>query len=126
MERSDELRRRAYVISMNAADASLPFLIFIVNSSFSTTGHAHRRLKLRASVGRLPDSDLQEFLVETLFKGGFVLGGSALFVLFRSLKCIIEDGIEYCESNISGEELRGAKRYVISLLPTAPLFLSPL
>ena len=31
----------------------------------------HYGLKLRASIGRLPDKDLNELLVETLLKGGF-------------------------------------------------------
>ena len=62
--------------------------------------------KLRTSIGRLPDEDLSEFFVTTLFKGGFKMLASTLFVLFRSLKCIIENsdiiegsGIEYCRAS---------------------------
>ena len=40
----------------------------------------HYGLKLRASVGLLPNKDLDDFLVEILFKGGFQILGSVLFI----------------------------------------------
>ena len=52
----------------------------------------HFALKLRAAVGRLPDKDLQTFLVDTLFKGGFPTGFSILFLTFRTTKCMFEEG----------------------------------
>ena len=62
----------------------------------------HFALKLRASIGRLPDKDLSEFLIEALLKGGFKTMASVLFVIFRSVKCAI------------GESVRVAKRRVES------------
>ena len=59
----------------------------------------HCGLRLRASIGRLPNADLSELLMETLFKGGFKALASVLFVMFRSLKCAIEDKLTSCEVN---------------------------
>ena len=50
----------------------------------------HYGLKLRAAVGRLPDEDLETFLVDTLFKGGLKTLFSILFLLFRTTKCMFE------------------------------------
>ena len=61
----------------------------------------HYGLKLRASICHLPDKDLDNFLFETLFKGGFKTLSSVLFTLFRSLKCVIESDIESCIINTS-------------------------
>ena len=52
----------------------------------------HFGLKLRAAVGGLPDEDLETFLVDTLFKGGFPTGFSILFLTFRTTKCMFEEG----------------------------------
>ncbi|GMH80502.1 hypothetical protein TL16_g08571 [Triparma laevis f. inornata] len=52
----------------------------------------HFSLKLQANIGRLPDEDLETFLVDTLFKGGLKTPGSTLFLLFRTTKCVIEEG----------------------------------
>ena len=59
----------------------------------------HYGLKLRASIGRLPNKDLNNLLVVTLFKGGFQTLSSVLFILFRSFKCNIERGMRDCTSN---------------------------
>ena len=50
----------------------------------------HFGLKLRAAVGRLPDSDLETFLVDTLFKGSLKTLFSILFLTFRTTKCMFE------------------------------------
>ena len=50
----------------------------------------HYGLTLRASIGRLPDEDLSEFLFTTLFKGGFKTLAPILFIQFRSLNCVLE------------------------------------
>ncbi|GMI01543.1 hypothetical protein TrLO_g10204 [Triparma laevis f. longispina] len=52
----------------------------------------HFGLKLRAAVGRLPDKDLETFLVNTLFKGGSKTLFSVLFLTFRTTKCMFEEG----------------------------------
>ena len=52
----------------------------------------HFALKFRASVGRLPDEDLERFLVENFFKGGIQTVFPILFLLFRSVKCMYEKG----------------------------------
>ena len=44
----------------------------------------HFLLKLRAAIGRLPDKDLETFLVDTLFKGGLKTLFSILFLTFRT------------------------------------------
>ena len=59
----------------------------------------HYGLKLRASIGHLPNKDLNNFLVEILLIGGFQTLGSILFILFRSLKCVLERGMETCTNN---------------------------
>ncbi|GMH78068.1 hypothetical protein TrST_g12709 [Triparma strigata] len=68
----------------------------------------HFGLKLRAAVGGLPDEDLQTFLVDTLFKGGFPTLFSILFLTFRTTKCMFEEGsvaecsnTSYCSALIS-------------------------
>ncbi|GMH95309.1 hypothetical protein TL16_g13124 [Triparma laevis f. inornata] len=48
----------------------------------------HFGLKLRATVGRLPDKDLENFLVDTLLKGGLKTLFSVLFIHFRTAKCV--------------------------------------
>ena len=50
----------------------------------------HYALKLRALIGQLPDVELDEFLIETLFGGCFKMCVSVLFVLFRASKCELE------------------------------------
>ena len=52
----------------------------------------HLGLKLRAAVGRLPDEDLETFLVDTIFKGGLQTLFSILFLTFRTTKCMFEEG----------------------------------
>ena len=59
----------------------------------------HYMLRLRASIGRLPNKDLNDFLVETVVKGGLRVLISVFFILFRSMKCIIEDGLQQCGTN---------------------------
>ena len=59
----------------------------------------HYALKLRASICRLPDKDLSEFLVETLFKGGIETAASMVFVIFRSTKCVMENSFRQCQKN---------------------------
>ena len=68
----------------------------------------HFGLKLREAVGGLPDEDLETFLVDTLFKGGFPTGFSILFLTFRTTKCMFEEGsvaecsnTSYCSALIS-------------------------
>ena len=56
-------------------------------------------LRIRANIGRLPDMDLNEFLVEKLIKGGFTTLASMVFLLFRSTKCFIETGVSQCTTN---------------------------
>ncbi|GMH80284.1 hypothetical protein TL16_g08484 [Triparma laevis f. inornata] len=50
----------------------------------------HFGLKLRAAIGRLPDKELETFLVGTLFKGGLQTLFSILFLTFRTTKCMFE------------------------------------
>ncbi|GMI17303.1 hypothetical protein TrLO_g675 [Triparma laevis f. longispina] len=52
----------------------------------------HCALKLRANVGRLPDEDLEAFLIDKLFKGGLRTLFSILFLLFRTTKCVFKKG----------------------------------
>ena len=53
-------------------------------------------ISILASIGRLPDKDLSKFLTDTPFKGGFCVFASVIFVLYRSMKCMIEnDPITY-------------------------------
>ncbi|GMI09881.1 hypothetical protein TrVE_jg13446 [Triparma verrucosa] len=54
----------------------------------------HFGLKLRAAVGRLPDKDVETFLVDMLFKGGLQTLFSILFLIFRTTKCMFEKGLE--------------------------------
>jgi len=64
-------------------------------STFSLSGATvvfYFGLRLRAAVGRLPDEDLQTFLVNTLFKGGLQTLFSILFLTFRTTKCMFEKG----------------------------------
>ena len=65
----------------------------ILGISVVLTGLFFCALKIRAAIGRLPDEDLSDFLTEILFKGGFKMLCSVLFVLFRCLKCEIEFGV---------------------------------
>ncbi|GMH98819.1 hypothetical protein TrST_g13130 [Triparma strigata] len=65
-------------------------------------------LKLRVAVGRLPEEDLETFLVDTLFKGGLQTLFSILFLTFRTTKCIFEEGsvaecsnTSWCSATIS-------------------------
>ena len=60
--------------------------------AISFTGLIHLALKIRAAVGRLPDKDLEIFLVDTLFKGGLQTLFSILFLTFRTTKCMFEEG----------------------------------
>ena len=62
----------------------------------------HFSLKLRSSVGRLPDKELNAFLVDTLFYGGFQTLASILFLAFRSTKCIFE------QESLGGEKRGGS------------------
>ncbi|GMH63274.1 hypothetical protein TL16_g03669 [Triparma laevis f. inornata] len=60
----------------------------------------HCGFKLRSNIGRLPDCDLDEFLVNTLFMGGLRTLLSILFLSFRTSKCIFESGgLEKCDDN---------------------------
>ncbi|GMH47155.1 hypothetical protein TrVE_jg3053 [Triparma verrucosa] len=61
----------------------------------------HFGLKIRATVGRLPDKELETFLVDTLFKGGLQTLLSILFLTFRTTKCMFEKGSLARCSNIS-------------------------
>ena len=55
--------------------------------------------QLRASFHGLPDKDLSKFLVQTHFKGFMRAFASILFVFFRSVKCMIEQGVDKCGAN---------------------------
>ncbi|GMH86571.1 hypothetical protein TL16_g10591 [Triparma laevis f. inornata] len=62
----------------------------------------HFGFKLRAAIGRLPDKELETFLVGTLFKGGLQTLFSILFLTFRITKCMFEEGImSECSSTSS-------------------------
>ncbi|GMH90124.1 hypothetical protein TrVE_jg3457 [Triparma verrucosa] len=68
----------------------------------------HFALKLRAAMGRLPDKELNTFLVDTLFKGGLQTLFSILFLTFRTTKCLFEKGsfeecsnTSFCSTTIS-------------------------
>mmetsp|Transcript_6008 Transcript_6008/g.10929 ORF Transcript_6008/g.10929 Transcript_6008/m.10929 type:complete len:593 (+) Transcript_6008:803-2581(+) len=68
----------------------------------------HFGLKLRASIGRLPDEELDAFVVDTLFRGGVKTLLSILFLTFRTTKCMFEMGsvercknVSYCSSILS-------------------------
>ena len=52
----------------------------------------HFGLKLRAAVGRLPDKELETFLVDKIFKGSCQTYFSILFLTFRTTKCMFEKG----------------------------------
>ena len=54
-------------------------------------------LKIRRGIGQLPQAELHEFLVHTLFKGGMGTIASILFVTFRATKCVFEHNLEKCE-----------------------------
>ncbi|GMH66597.1 hypothetical protein TrST_g749 [Triparma strigata] len=59
----------------------------------------HFGLKLRASIGRLPDEELDAFVVDTLFRGGVKTLLSILFLTFRTTKCMFELGsVERCKN----------------------------
>ena len=75
-------------------------ILYVLGAIFIESIVFHYGLKLRASIGRLPDEDLSEFLIETLFKGGLKTGASVLFVLSRATKCAIEQSTDKCFSNI--------------------------
>lgn len=54
-------------------------------------------LKLRDALAKLPDKDLDNFLVNTLFKGGVQTLFSILFLSFRTTKCMFkEEGFTNC------------------------------
>ena len=75
--------------AMVNGDAVRDALIYVsLGAGFSV--FFHFTLKLRAIVGQLPNSDLSEFLIKTLFKGGIQTLASVLFILFRSFKCVGE------------------------------------
>jgi len=68
----------------------------------------HYGLKLREAIARLPDKDLENFLVETLFKGVMKTAISVLFLTFRTTKCMFEKGslgkcveVSHCSTFIS-------------------------
>ena len=88
----------SYVIGEISGENKAAALIHI-GRLLLQTGLFHYGLKLRASIGRLPDKDLSEFLTDTLFKGGFSVFASMLFVLFRSMKCTIENDSITCSTN---------------------------
>ncbi|GMH79050.1 hypothetical protein TrLO_g7737 [Triparma laevis f. longispina] len=57
----------------------------------------HFGLQLRAAIGRLPDKDLERFLIDVVLKGGLETLFSILFLLFRTTKCAFEEGgLEKC------------------------------
>ena len=88
--------------------------VFAVRISLDTLAF-HFGLKLRDSIGRLPDrahegekegddqhhkgGNLNDFLLESLFKGGITTIMSVLFILFRSVKCMIEYKMSSCNAN---------------------------
>ena len=80
-------------------ESDVGYVLIALGRALLLTLLFHYGLKLRASIGRLPDKDLNNFLVETLFKGGFQTLSSVLFILFRSLKCNIERGMGSCTNN---------------------------
>ncbi|GMH98631.1 hypothetical protein TrVE_jg11953 [Triparma verrucosa] len=58
-------------------------------------------LRFRKRLANLPDKDLDDFLVETLFKGGLKATVLVQFMLSRSVKCILESGLSRCSQNTS-------------------------
>jgi len=58
----------------------------------------HILLKLRAAIGRLPDEDLQTFLVNALYRGGIQTLSSILFLTFNLVKCMLEENLEDCSA----------------------------
>ena len=57
----------------------------------------HFGVKLRAAIGRLPDEDIENFLENTLFKGGVTVLISNLFLTFRVSKCLFENDGDYSQ-----------------------------
>ncbi|GMH73506.1 hypothetical protein TL16_g06212 [Triparma laevis f. inornata] len=54
-------------------------------------------LRLRATIGNLPDEELEKFLVNQLFRGGIKTLSIILFLTFRTMKCVFEEeGIDEC------------------------------
>ena len=87
-------------LSFSALATFLPsFIPMLLLLTAGLTLLFHYGLKLRASIDRLPDKDLSEFLVETLFKGSVKASATVLFILFRSAKCMIENNLEQCSTN---------------------------
>ena len=56
-------------------------------------------IHLRSEVARLPNKDLNEFLVDTLFKGALKVCLLVQFVLSRNMKCVVERGSDRCFMN---------------------------
>ena len=92
-----ELRRGAYVM------AALHVLRAILQTALFRCG-----LMLRSVVGMLPDKDLENFIVNTMFTGGLHTLFSCLFLGFRVTTCMVErssleacSGEAWCATNIS-------------------------
>ena len=80
--------------------------------SFSWRRSFPTSLKVRASITRLSNKDLSEFLIETLFKGGFKVLASVLFILFRSFKCMVENGVgRVAQMHIAQRGLKSTYRF---------------
>mmetsp|Transcript_9626 Transcript_9626/g.17488 ORF Transcript_9626/g.17488 Transcript_9626/m.17488 type:complete len:986 (+) Transcript_9626:120-3077(+) len=65
-------------------------------------------IKLREVVARLPDEDLETFLADIIFKGGYQILFSILFLTFRTTQCMFEKNgeaecrdISWCSTCIS-------------------------
>ena len=89
----------AYIYEIRSDSRSTITGIYHLGRALLETLVFHYGLKLRASIGCLPDNDLNNFLVEILFKGSFKTLSSVLFILFRSLKCVLERGMGSCTNN---------------------------
>ena len=74
----------------------------------------HFGLQLRAAIGRLPDEDLERFLIDVVLKGGLETLFSILFLLFRTTKCAFEIGHE---KGLSGVCRHFFVRYIHFILP---------
>ncbi|GMH77073.1 hypothetical protein TrLO_g9487, partial [Triparma laevis f. longispina] len=75
----------------------LPWAVAYFALTVLLTIFFHFGFKLRANIGRLPDKDLETFLVNTLGKGLLKTSFSVLFLLFRTTKCAFEKGFDVRE-----------------------------
>jgi len=60
------------------------------------TGAFHKLSQFRTSIGNLCDSELTNFLINTLFASGMQTFVPVLFVNFKTTQCFFEDGTAAC------------------------------